>query len=66
MGLVGIRKKGKDGRREKSLMKCALHLSSVCQNLPLLWMWTARCLRGSVGLNLPEPLGSAIWGTNML
>lgn len=38
MGLVGIRKKGKDGRREKSLTKCALHLSLVCQLAPTVGM----------------------------
>ena len=43
MGLVGIRKKGKDGRSEKSLTQCALHFSSVSQNLPLLLTWTAVC-----------------------
>lgn len=31
---MGIRKIGKDGRREKSLTKCASHLSSVCQLAP--------------------------------
>lgn len=67
MGLVGIRKKGKDGRSEKKLDKICLALFlSLSKLAPTADVDCAVLAGGSISLNLWNSLRLVIWVTNIL